>query len=122
MGCAGIVERFLAAMVAHDWDALSACLADDGFSRVGPFGDEYASKAAYLEFIGALIPTLPGYSMDLHRVSYADRVAYAELSETVTVDGAPLCTAECLVFELASDGCIERVEVFIRSVAGAAEG
>ena len=52
------------------------------------------------------MPRLPGYAMDVTRVTYGDGVAYAELSETVTVDGAPLRTPECLTFELTDAGLI----------------
>ena len=115
MGHEGVVERFLASMVAHDWDVLATCLSDDGFVRVGPYGDEYRSKASYVEFIAGLLPTLPGYSMEVTRVTYAGGVAFAELSETVTVDGAPLRTPECLVFELDAAQRIHRVEVFLQT-------
>ena len=109
-----VIERYLHAIAAHDWAALDACLADE-FTRVGPYGDTYASKPRYLAFISDLMPRLPGYTMDVTRITYGDGVAYAELSETVTVDGSPLRTPECLTFELADDGRIARVEVFIQT-------
>ena len=43
----GVVERYLDAIIGHDWSALAACLSDDGFARVGPWGDEYDDKAEY---------------------------------------------------------------------------
>ncbi len=109
-----VVERYLQSLTGHDWDALADCLADE-FTRVGPYGDTYATKPDYLAFISDLMPKLPGYAMEVTRVTYSDRVAYAELSETVTVDGAPLRTPECLTFDLAEDGRIARVEVFIQT-------
>ena len=109
-----IVERYLQSLTGHDWDALADCLADD-FIRVGPYGDTYATKLAYLAFISDLMPRLPGYAMEVTRVTYGDGTAYAELSETVTVDGKPLQTPECLTFDLADDGRIARVEVFIQT-------
>ena len=33
-----VVERYLDAIIGHDWDALAACLSDDGFAHVGPVG------------------------------------------------------------------------------------
>ena len=102
-------------MTDHDWDGMAACLADDPFVRVGPYLDEYTSKAEYVAYISAMLPTLPGYSMDVTRVTYADDVAYAELSETVDDGGVPLRTPECLVFGLDATGLISRVEVFIQS-------
>jgi hypothetical protein len=44
--------------------------------------------------------------------------AYAELSETVELDGKPMRTPEVLVFELNSDGRIARVDVFIQTPEG----
>jgi hypothetical protein len=38
----------------------------------------------------------------------------AELSETVTIDGARLETPEALVFDVGPDGRIARVAVFLR--------
>jgi ketosteroid isomerase-like protein len=110
----GVVERYLESIAGHNWDVLDACLADE-FTRVGPFGDTYATKPEYLAFISDLMPRLPGYAMEVTRITYRDRVAYAELCETVTVDGEPLRTPECLTFDLAGDGRISRVEVFIQT-------
>ena len=112
-----VIERYLKALVDGDWSTFASCLADDGFTRVGPYGDTYSTKADYVTFLSDLMPTLPGYSMDVSRVTYAGPRAFAELSETVEVDGTPLRTPECLTFELADDGRIRRVEVFTQSRA-----
>jgi ketosteroid isomerase-like protein len=112
----GVVERFLSTMVAHDWAGFEACIADD-FTRVGPFGDTYTTRAAYVAFLSELMPTLAGYRMEVSRVTYAGDLAFAELAETVEVDGQALRTPECLIFDLASDGRIARVEVFTQSRA-----
>lgn len=109
-----VVERYLQSLTAHDWDEFAACLADE-FVRVGPYGDTYSSKAEYIAFISDLLPKLPGYAMDVTRVSYAGAVVYAELTETVTVDGQPLRTPECITFDLTDDGRIARIEVFIQT-------
>jgi len=111
----GVIETYLDALVAGDWDTFAACLADDGFTRVGPFGDVKSTKAEYVTFLSDLMPTLPGYAMDVTRVTYAQPLAFAELSETVAVDGTPLRTPECLTFELTDDGRIRRVEVFTQT-------
>jgi hypothetical protein len=111
----GVIERYLAAMVAGEWDAFADCLADDGFTRVGPYGDVKPTKPEYVAFLSELMPTLPGYSMDVTRVTYARPLAFAELSETVEVDGTPLRTPECLTFELTDDDRIRRVEVFTQT-------
>jgi len=106
----GVVERFLATMAAHDWDAMASCVAED-VHRVGPYQDVYDGKAEYVAFIAKLLPTLTGYVMQVDRVTYADggRIAFAELSETV--DGVR--TPETLVFEL-EDGIIKRIAVYIQ--------
>jgi ketosteroid isomerase-like protein len=119
----GVVERYLDAIIGHDWDALAACLSDDGFVRVGPWGDEYAAKAEYVAFIADLMPKLAGYEMRVDRVTYSGdgRVAVVELSETVDVDGTPHRTPEALVFDLVRDRdgdgeYIRRIQVFIQSL------
>ena len=110
-----VVERYLAAVAGQDWETLAASVTDD-IIRIGPFGDVYTGRDAYVEFLSALMPTLPGYSMDIARISYVDNGAraVAELSETVEIDGAPLVTPEVLLFDLAPDGRIARVEIFTR--------
>lgn len=113
---AGIVERYLDAIVSHDWDVVGECIADD-IVRVGPYGDRFTGRDDYLPFISQTMPKLKGYSMDLHRVTYAnDRLAFAELSETVEVDGKPTFTPEVLVLELDDDGLISRVDIFIQTL------
>lgn len=115
---AGIVESYLHAIASHDWDVVDECIADD-IVRVGPYGDRFVGRTDYLAFIADLMPRLKGYAMTLGRVTYvADRRAYAELSETVELDGKPMRTPEVLVFELTGDGRIARVEIFIQTPAG----
>lgn len=114
----GIIERYLQALDAGDWSTFADCLADDGFTRVGPYGDTYTTKAEYVAFLADLMPTLAGYVLDVTRVTYSgDGLAFAELAETVEVDGTPLRTPECLTFELADDGRIRRVEIFTQTRA-----
>jgi ketosteroid isomerase-like protein len=115
---ADIVERYLRAVASQDWDVVDECIADD-VVRVGPQRDRYAGREEYLAFIADLMPTLKGYVMKLGRVTYAnDTLAFAELTETVQVDGKPMVTSEVLVFELTGDGRIARVEIFIQMPAG----
>jgi len=112
----GTVERYLAAVVAHDWDAARACLRED-VVRNGPFRDEYRGSDDYIAFLVELMPTLSGYSMAVTRVTYADggRLAFAELAETVTVDGSPFRTEESLVFELDEDDRIAHIDIYIKT-------
>ena len=112
---AGIVERYLDAIVSHDWVVVGECVADD-VVRVGPYGDRFAGRDHYLPYISDTMPKLKGYSMDLHRVTYAnDGLAFAELSETVDLDGKATITSEVLVFTLDSDRRISRVGIFIQT-------
>ncbi len=109
-----VIERYLRAMAAHDWDGMAACLAPDVY-RVGPYGDVYTPREPYVEFIAGIIPTLPGYVMEVHRVVYAGRIGVAELSETVVLDGAPLRTDEALVFDIDEAGLLSRIAVYIQT-------
>jgi ketosteroid isomerase-like protein len=113
-----IVERYLDAIASHDWDVVDETIADD-IVRVGPYGDRYAGRDEYLAFIADLMPKLKGYAMKLDRVTYVgDARAYAELSETVELDGKPMRTPEVLVFELNRQGRIAHVDVFIQTPEG----
>jgi ketosteroid isomerase-like protein len=115
---ADIVESYLDAIASQDWDVVNECIADD-IVRVGPYRDRYAGRDEYLAFIADLMPKLRGYAMKLDRVTYAnDALAFAELSETVELDGKPMRTPEVLVFELTGDGRITRVDVFIQTPGG----
>jgi ketosteroid isomerase-like protein len=105
-----IVERYLEALTSHDWSELRDCLASD-VVRVGPYNDRYVGAEQYVEFLSDLMPTLPDYSMEVSRVTYLDTRAFAELAEHV----GGVRTDECIVFELAQDGRISRVDVFIKT-------
>ena len=96
-------------MVAHDWDGMAACVTDD-LVRTGPFCDTYNGKDEYVAFISGLMPTLPEYAMKLDRVVYADGVAMSELTESVGGTDTP----ESLVFDLADDGRIARISIYIQ--------
>jgi hypothetical protein len=101
-------------MAAHDWDAMGQCLAND-IVRVGPYCDTYRGRDDYVAFISALLPSLPGYRMEIDRVVYAASSAWVELSETVDVAGAPLRTPEGLVFDLNADALIDHIAVYIQT-------
>jgi ketosteroid isomerase-like protein len=110
-----VVERYLDAITAHDWDGLRDCVAHD-VVRIGPYGDRYEGREAYVAFIADTMPKLRGYRMRVDRVTYtSDTLAFAELSETVELDGEPVRTPEALVFELDADGRIAHIEVFIQT-------
>ena len=50
----GVIERYLQALDDGDWTTFAGCLADDDFTRVGPYGDTYSSKADYVAFLSYL--------------------------------------------------------------------
>jgi len=108
-----VVERYLDRLVAHDWAALATCLADD-VVRVGPFGDTYTPRDAYVAFLSELMPSLPGYSMRVERVVTAGCVTVVELSETVEMAGTPVHTPEALVFDVDEDGRIAHIAIYIQ--------
>lgn len=112
---AAVVERFLNAMAAHDWDAMGACITDD-VERIGPYGDVYRGRTAYMRFISGLLPTLDGYRMQIHRVvgGTDERTAMVELSETVEIDDRSILTEEGLVFDLEPDGRIRKITIYIQ--------
>jgi ketosteroid isomerase-like protein len=110
---ASVVERYLDRLVAHDWEAMAACLAED-VVRVGPFGDTYTPKGTYVGFLEGLMPSLPGYSMRIDRVVHSGSVAVVELTETIDAGGAPIETPEALVFDLDDDGRIAHIAIYIQ--------
>jgi limonene-1,2-epoxide hydrolase len=119
-----VVRRYLDRLVAHDWDAVEACLAGS-VERVGPFGDTVAGRHEYLAFLRRVMPSLPGYAMRVDRIIAAgppgdDRsgagAVLAELTETVSMDGAPQDTAEALVFEVDREDQIVRVAIYLRQI------
>jgi limonene-1,2-epoxide hydrolase len=113
-----VIERYLKAIVAHDWAQLADNVTPD-IVRTGPFFDVYEGRDDYIAFISELMPTLPGYSMEIGRISYVDdgRRAYAELTETIDVNGQPHRTPEVLVFDIdsgAGGDKIARIDIFIK--------
>ena len=116
MSSEGVIERYFDYLVGHDFDNLAELLTDD-IVRVGPFGDVKTPLVPYLEFLADLMPRLPGYALDVHRVVYTDGVAVAEITETIEVDGARHVTPEALVFDLAADGRIRRIQIYIQRLS-----
>ncbi len=110
---AAVVERYLDRLVAHDWGAMAACLADD-VVRVGPFGDTYTPRDRYVAFLTDLMPALPGYSMRMDRVLSTGRTVLVELTEVVDIGGSPLETPEALVFDLDEDNRIAHISIYIQ--------
>ena len=120
MGSSEVVERYFAAMIAHDWEALRGCLADD-FSRDGPY-PEHAWRDAdgYVAFVSALLPGLRNHGVTVTRVTGAGNVVHAELTETVELEGRQSTVRIANAFEVGDDGRIRHVEVFVRRPPGPA--
>lgn len=110
----GVLERYFAAMRAHDWPALAETLAED-VHRTGPFLDEVRGRDAYVEFLAGVIPKLPNYALDVARIRpIAGGGAVVELSETIDRKGLRYTTPEALLFEFDAAGRIARVDVYIK--------
>ncbi len=108
-----LAERYLLAVAAQDWAVVEACVAP-GVLRQGPYGDDYEGRGPYLAFLQRTMPALPGYRLDIERVTeVGEGRVLVELRETVEVDGAPLRTHECLVFDVVADQ-IATVAIYIR--------
>jgi len=111
-----VVEQYLAAVVGHDWHTLRECVTED-IVRVGPYGDRYEGRDAYVAFLAATMPALREYAMHVDRVTYlSGGRALAELSETVEMDGTAVRTPEALVFDLDADGRIAHIEIYIQTL------
>ena len=110
---AAVVERYLAALRARDWEALGACLEVD-VERTGPYDDVYQGRAAYVAFLADTFRALEGYELDVSRLVVTGDVVVAELSETVDTEAGRRRTEEAVVFDLSPAGLISRVGVFLR--------
>jgi hypothetical protein len=114
-GPVAAVDDYLTAMAKHDYELLATAVSED-VVRTGPYGDTYSGRSDYVTFIAELLPTLPGHTLDVARVTYADdgKRAFAEISETVLVNGDPLVTNEVLALDLDDGGLIKRIDIFIK--------
>lgn len=109
----GVVMRYLEGIVAHDWEAVASCLAED-VVRIGPFGDTYSGRRTYLDFLSGLMPTLQEYSMRVDRLETEGRLAVVELTETMSIEGRTVATPEALLFDLDARGLIGRIGIYIQ--------
>jgi SnoaL-like domain len=109
-----VVTRYLRAVARQDWDQVSGCLADDVLRR-GPYGDDFRGATTYIAFLQRTMVSLPGYRMDVDKVScLRDHRVMVELRETIDLDAGPLVTFECLVFAINSEGLLEEISIYIR--------
>jgi hypothetical protein len=109
-----VLERYFAAMRAHDWPALADTLAEN-VHRTGPFLDHVRGRRAYVEFLARVVPSLPNYALDIARIrALEDGAALVELSESMDRDGDRRTYPEALLFEFDGAGRIARVEIYIQ--------
>jgi predicted ester cyclase len=109
-----VATRYLQALARQDWDEVTGCLATEVI-RHGPFGDDFNGATAYVSFLQRTMPSLPGYRMEVDRVTaLGDQRAMVELRETITPDSGALITHECLLFEIDADGLLREISVYIR--------
>jgi len=108
-----VVDRYLAGLAAHDWDALAETLAPD-IERMGPYRDAFHGRDAYAAFLAQTIDALAGYELDVDRLHVAGPVVTVELRETVDDGDARLATSEAVVFDTAA-GLITHVAVYLQT-------
>ena len=107
------VRRYLDRLVHHDWPAVAECL-DRDVVRVGPFADTYTPRDRYVAFLASVLPDLVDYELVVERTVVRGPVVMVQLSETMTIDGAPDVTREVLVFDTDRSGRITHIEIFIQ--------
>ncbi|MGZ6952962.1 MAG: nuclear transport factor 2 family protein [Acidimicrobiia bacterium] len=107
-----VVDRYLAALAAQDWDALRRSVTDD-IVREGPYRDDVEGGDAYVAFLRDTFTMLGDYVLEIHRRFVDDERTCVELAETATVDGKRLLTEEAVVFAT-TDGRISGVRVFLQ--------
>jgi limonene-1,2-epoxide hydrolase len=108
-----VVERYLAGLAAHDWEAVAATLAAD-VVRMGPYRDAYRGRDEYAGFLAGTIAALGGYQLDVDRVHVAGSVVTVELRETVDDGDERLETSEAVVFDT-EGGHITKVAVYLQT-------
>jgi len=108
-----VVDRYLAALGAQDWEALAATLEPD-VRRIGPYGDLYESREPYVAYLAGILRTLAGYELTVARRIVAGEVVVVELSETIDTPAGRRRTDEVVVFDLSAAGLIRRIGVYLR--------
>jgi ketosteroid isomerase-like protein len=112
-----IAERYLNAVADRDWTTAHECLAED-VKRIGPLGegDTYDGRERYLAYLAQVMLTLLDYRMHIERaVSSEDgRSVTVELTEHMEIDGKKIRNPECLIFDLDTEGLIQRIAIYIQ--------
>jgi ketosteroid isomerase-like protein len=112
VGPAASVHRYLDALARQAWDDLTATVAPD-IERIGPYGDNFHGRDAYIEFLRSMLAALSGYELRVERVLVVDATIVVELNETVDAEGGRLRTDEAIVFDVADD-LITRIAVYLQ--------
>jgi hypothetical protein len=119
----GVVEDWLTAYNARDFERVAACLSKDDFERVGPYMDVIASSAEYVAFLERVVPTLGDeYRLEIDRIVYVpqEQVAYAQLIEHYRHEDEVRDTPEIIVFGLGDDGLVHRMRLYLQRPGGQA--
>jgi hypothetical protein len=119
----GVVEDFVRYYRERDWDRLATCFNDHDFERVGPYVDVISSKDEYLNFLQRVVPTMgDDYALIAERVVYVpeQRLAFAQLTEHLRVDGAMTDIPEAIVFDLDNQDRITRMRLYLQQPGGLA--
>jgi hypothetical protein len=113
-----LAEQYLHAVAEQDWSTVAASVSRQ-VVRHGPFGDDYEGVDDYLTFLKRIMPSLTGYRMDIDHINeLGNRRALVELRETIVIEGGPVETHECLVFEMGLDGLLATISIYIRQSVG----
>jgi hypothetical protein len=113
-----VLDRYLTALPAHDWSALTETISDERLHRVGPFGDVIDGKAAYVEYLSGVVPTLKSYRLEVTRVRWlVDGGAVVELTEHVEMDGQVRRYPEAIFFGFDADDRICDVTIYLQQLA-----
>jgi hypothetical protein len=107
-----VVDQYLEALNAKDWQRLRSTLASEGFERVGPFCDIIGSGDEYAQFLDRVVSELGEYRVDVRRKVERDGTVYVETTESFLHEGTKMEFPEVLVFDT-NDGAITRVQVYM---------
>lgn len=107
-----VVDDYLEALDAQDWNRVSGTLAENGFERVGPFCDVIGSSGEYVQFLERVVSGLKDYRLAVRRKVEGDGTVYVETTESFVHDGEKMEFPEVLVFDT-SGGAITRVQVYM---------
>ena len=107
-----MLDRYLRALQDGDWEALSDSVSPT-VRRTGPFGDVIEGRAAYVDFLSGLLPTLQGYALSVTAVhELPSGGAFVELTEAFDVDGQRREFPEAIRFGFDDEGRVAEVVIY----------